>query len=217
MGYGSFTMTNKKFISLRYWLLGRKYFKASLALEYAAGFHTGTRKDGKTPEYDHQVSMAHLIRTFVNHLNFPEETLAATCLHDTAEDYDLSFDEIRDVFGKKVSKAVKLLTKKHRGTKVPPEVYYAAMADNPIASIVKGVDRINNISTMVDVFTHEKQEAYIEETQNLILPMLKKARRQFQEQEGAYENVKYNLELQIKLIQQIHKARKYNNESHQMG
>lgn len=215
-GYGILTMTNKKFISLRYWLLGRKYFKASLALEYAAGFHTGTRKDGKTPEYDHQVAMAHMARTFIKHLKFPEETLATICLHDVPEDYDVSFDEIREVFGKRIGKSVKLLTKKHRGSKVSPEVYYAGMAEDAIASISKGLDRINNISSMVDVFTHEKQLAYIEETETFILPMLKKARRRFQEQEGAYENIKFNLNNQIALIKQIHKARKY-NESHQMG
>jgi len=199
-------MTDKKFISIRYWLLGRKYFIASSALEYASKFHTGTRKDGKTPEYDHQLSIAHVIRTFVNHLDCPEETLAATFLHDTAEDYDIPFEEVNVLFGKKICKAVRALTKKHRGVKTPTDVYYTGISENKIASIVKGVDRIYNVSTISDVFTLEKQKQYLEETENFVLPMLKKARRKFQTQEGAYENIKFVLKSQINLIKKIHEV-----------
>ncbi len=53
----------KSCIALRYWLLGRQWHLASEALEFAQAYHTGTRKDGVTPEMAHQVHVAHYQRT----------------------------------------------------------------------------------------------------------------------------------------------------------
>lgn len=198
---------DKKFVFIRAWCLGRSYHLALRALEFGNKFHVGVRKDGVTPEYYHQLSISHYIRTFINHLEFPEETLAAAFLHDVCEDYDVGFDEIHSTFGNKVGTAVSLLTKKYRGDKIPAEVYYKDLSKNAIASVVKGADRVNNIQTMIGVFSLEKQKAYIDETENLVLPMLKNARRQFTTQESAYENEKMMLRSQLELIQAIHAAK----------
>lgn len=204
------TMTDviqhKLYVSMRYWLLGRSMHRALAALEFGATFHTGVRKDGVTPEYRHQLSIAHYIRTFINHLDFPEETLAAAFLHDVCEDYDVGFEEIESKFGVEVCRAVRLLSKEHRGDKTPMDVYYKEIAKHPIASIVKGADRVNNIQTMVGVFSLEKQKAYITETEDLVLPMLKNARRHFTTQESSYENMKFVLRSQLELIEAIHRA-----------
>lgn len=199
-------MNDKMFLSLRYWMLGRNMHLGLRALEFGATFHTGTRKDGCTPEYQHQLGIAHFVRTFIGHLDSPEECLATACLHDVCEDYDVGFDEINTKFGPKICKAVSFLTKKHRGDKIPLEIYYKEIAKDPIASIVKGADRINNIQSMIDVFSLDKQKQYMEETENLVLPMLKTARRQFTTQESAYENMKFVLMSQLDLIKAIHAA-----------
>jgi hypothetical protein len=60
---------------------------------------------------------------------------------------------------------------------------------------------------MVNVFTNKGQLWYIEETEEYIIPMLKKARRKFIEQESVYENIKHVLLSQIELIKIIHKAK----------
>lgn len=191
---------NKKIITLRYWLLGRGYHVALAALEYAASFHTGVRKDGHTPEFDHQIKIALYIRTLVEILSFPEETLASVFLHDVCEDHDVSFDEIESKFGRTIRDAVVRLTKIHRGIRVPPDIYYSKMAKSPIASIVKGADRMHNMQTMATVFSEAKQVFYIQETLDFIFPMLKEARRTFTKQEPVYENVKLVLQSQIELI-----------------
>lgn len=198
--------TTKLYVSMRYWLLGAGMHQALNALEYAATFHINYRKDNVTPEYKHQLSIAHYIRTFFNHLSFPEQTLTVAFLHDVCEDYDVGFEEIEAKFGSEVRRAVDLVTKKHRGDKTPLELYYKEIAKNPIASVVKGADRVNNIQTMVGVFSLERQKEYLDETENLVLPMLKTARRQFTIQESAYENMKFVLRSQIELIQAIHKV-----------
>lgn len=209
-------MTNEKHkklvVSMRYWLQGRKYHKALKAMEYAKDFHTGVRKDGLTPEFDHQIKIGHFVRTLEDSLMFPEETLCVVFLHDVCEDYDISFLEIEDKFGKKVADATRLLTKAHRGERVPDSIYYARMHECPIASINKGGDRIHNFQSMPGVFSTEKQMKYIDECQEHILPMLKRAKRLHPEQECAYENIKHMLESQIDLIEKIHEAERISNQ-----
>jgi len=191
---------NKKIVTLRYWLLGKEYHVALHALEFAAQFHTGTRKDGVTPEFDHQVTIALYLRTLVALLDYPEETLASVFLHDVCEDHDVSFDEIEAKFGRRIRDAVIRLTKIHRGVLVPPETYFTKMGEDAIASVVKGADRMHNMQTMSAVFSEAKQVDYIAETLDYILPMLKRARRSFTKQEPVYENIKLVLLSQIELI-----------------
>lgn len=186
-------------ISLRYWMLGKDYHKAVLAMEFASKYHTGIRKDGFTPEFHHQISIAHYLRT-LSDLKHREDVLAAAFLHDTVEDYDVSLTDIELRFGSDVCRAVKLLSKVLKGYKKSPEEYYQGMIECPIASIVKGGDRVHNHQTMVDVFTLDKQSSYIKETEKYILPMLKEARRRYPEQELAYENIKHALKGQMELL-----------------
>lgn len=201
-------------LSLRYWLLAKAetdpaYYKAVNALEFARGHHCGTRKDGFTPEFQHQLEIAHYLRTLHTSLTYPAITLAAALLHDVAEDYDIEYDELEARFGPEVTKVVRLLTKKHRGITIPPTVYFSLLAANEIASVIKGADRIHNLQSMLGVFTLTKQAAYCAEVREYFLPMLKQARRSFPRQETAYENVKLVLTSQLGMlaaIQEAHKA-----------
>ena len=198
----------KQLTALRYWLSGRGYFMALEAMEYASKFHTGKRKDGVTPEFFHQISIAHHIRSLEKSLQFPEETLATIFLHDVAEDFDVGFEEIENRFGKVVRRAVEAMTKRHRGKEKSKEDYYQTLASDPISSIVKGGDRVHNIQSMIGVFSKEKQAAYIKEAEGHIIAMLKEARRRFPRQEAAYENIKLMMVGQIALIRSIHDASK---------
>ncbi len=195
----------KLFIAMRYWLIGmsehdQQYGLALKALEYAKQIHIGFRKDGKTPEFQHQIEIVHYLRTLYKGLMFPGHTMAAAFLHDVPEDYDIPFEEIESLFGERVTKAVHLLTKQYRGEKKEMSVYFDEMAHCPIASVIKGADRINNHQTMHPVFTNEKQKSYIEETETYIIPMLKKARHIHIEQEYIYENIKFVLNSQSVLV-----------------
>lgn len=196
----------KQFIAMRFWLLGRNYFSALDALEYASKLHTGKRKDGQTQEYFHQLSIGRYVKSIATSLEYPEETLATIFLHDVCEDYDVGFEEIESRFGAEISQAVRLLTKKFRGYRKPDTEYYREIGESKIASVTKGADRVHNIQTMVGVFTYEKQKEYIEETEQYILPLLKLARRRFPKQEPAYENIRHVLVSQIELLRAVHAA-----------
>lgn len=197
---------NKKQTSLRYWLQGAEYFKALEAMEFARQFHTGVRKDGITPEFDHQVSIAQYVRTLYHGITNFEDTMATIFLHDVREDYDISFEEIESRFGLIVSNAVEAMTKEFRGFKRPIQSVFDNIANDPCASIAKGADRIHNFSSMVGVFRLEKQKEYIQEGKDYFLPMLKIARRKFPQQEPVYENIKTMLNSQMTLIESIHNA-----------
>lgn len=198
-------------ISLRYWLIGSAaaepaYWVALSAMEYAESFHSGTRKDGKTPEFQHQLEIAQYLRTLHKSLKFPAQTLAVAFLHDVAEDFDISFEEIEKRFGTQIANSVWLLTKKHRGHRIPEELYFKQIAKDPIASAVKGADRVNNLQSMLGVFTLAKQQSYCREAEENFLPMLKKARRLFPEQELVYENIKLVMRSQLTLLAAVHAA-----------
>jgi (p)ppGpp synthase/HD superfamily hydrolase len=205
------TKFQKKMLTLRNQLIGARYHHALAALEFAIRFHTGTRKDGITPEFQHQVEIALFALTLPD-LMYRQEVIATIMLHDVREDYGVSDGEIRDLFfenpefAARVSRAVENMTKEFRGLKKDENALFEAMAEDPIASIAKGCDRMHNLQTMVGVFKTEKQKAYIEEVHVLFLPMLKKARRLFPHQVNAYENIKHILNSQIEFIEAVHSA-----------
>jgi (p)ppGpp synthase/HD superfamily hydrolase len=196
----------KRGIALRYWLLGRQWHLASEALEFAHRYHVGTRKDGVTPEMDHQVQVAHYVRTLHEHPLYPEETIATAFLHDVREDYDVSDEEIRERFGDRVADAVDAMTKEFRGTARDPRVVFDQIASDPIASIAKGADRIHNQHTAFGVFTGDKIGEYITETEEYFLPMLRSARTRYTRQEPVYENMKFVLLSQIQLLRAVSQA-----------
>jgi len=173
----------KQTVALRYWLLGRGHNKAVKAMEFAQRYHTGTRKDGVTPEFSHQIAITQYLRTLDSGLSFPEETYCASFLHDVPEDYNIPISVIVTEFGIEVGDAVDKLTKVFEGVRKGKEFYYSELAKDAIASVCKGGDRIHNYSSMPTVFTPQHQRAYIKEGEDFILPMIKEARRRFPEQE----------------------------------
>lgn len=199
----SFTSPDKAKLFLRSWLMGKSYYSALDAMAECFNRHNGLRKDGVTPEWFHQVSIALYLITLADLEGILEDLLVTVFLHDMVEDTDISLDEIDKRWGPLVRGAVFLLSKKgikSRGV-LTSERYYEEMSDNVLAALVKGADRINNIQTMQGVFTKEKQIAYMKEAEDNLLPMLKEARNKFPSKMLAFENLKHMLLMQMKLIQ----------------
>jgi (p)ppGpp synthase/HD superfamily hydrolase len=190
----------KQRIALRYWLLGAGFHQAAEALNFAEHYHSGTRRDGTTPELSHQVSITSYVRTLLPHLRHGQESLCIALLHDVREDYDVADSEIRDLFGSMVADGVDAMTKTFRGHRRDDVELFDRMSQHPCASIVKPADRVHNQDTMVGVFGTDKIAGYIAETRELFLPMVKKAARRFPDQEPAYQNVKLILRSQLDLV-----------------
>ena len=199
------TTFEKLFISLRYYLISaakvdKSYIPALNMLEFAKDIHVGTRKDGCTPEFQHQLEIAHFVRT-LSDLRNPALVIGLTLGHDILEDYSnkfpfVTYEQIVDIAGRELADETMIISKEYKGVKLPTEEYYAALAKTPNGSIAKGGDRIHNQSSMANVFAKHKQLSYVDETENFVLPMLKIARRKFFDQEAAYENIKFILQSQ---------------------
>ena len=161
-----------------------------------------TRKNGDH-EFSHQVSQVALALTLLEHFEHPEDLICIIFLHDICEDYHVPFDTIRDLFGQRVRNGVFLMSKEYKEAgktiEVDNDVYYERLANDPIASIAKGFDRVHNLMTMLGGFSQSKIKEYIEETLEKTVPMLKIARRKFPEQNGAYENIKFIMTNQVQL------------------
>ena len=195
---------DKMKISIRGYLIGMGYYKAVEAMNFAEKYHNGTRKDGNH-EFSHQVSQANLYRTYLPHVRQKELGFILIFLHDIVEDKDISLDEIEAKWGIEARYVVDKLTKEYRGHKKPNNVYYNDIADCPVSSIGKGIDRVHNLTTMLGGFKPQKRIEYIQETQEYVLPMLKQARRNFPDQECVYENLKFIIINQINLYNALDK------------
>lgn len=193
----------KRKIALRYWLLGRGYNLALEAMEFGAFHHNGVRKDGVTPEFDHQISICHYIRTLPN-LRDMEKTIVVGLLHDVSEDYGVLREELVRRFTEECAAAIWTMTKEFKGVKRNPVEVFESIANDPLASIAKGADRGHNFNSMVGVFTPTKQIDYVKEGEKHFIPMIKKARRLFPDQEPAYENVKHLLTTQMAMVRAMH-------------
>ena len=195
---------NKQFISLKFYLLGKRYFQALKALDFAKSYHTGKRLDN-APEFQHQVQIALYLITLKDIAN-EELVLTVALLHDVMEDYDISREEMESRFGKVTADKVWLLTKFYKGEKKDLKKYFAAIALDPEASLAKGADRINNIQSMQGAFNFEKQKSYTAEVLERFLPMLKEAKYHFPEQSAAYFNIIHMLKSQVELLNALHAA-----------
>lgn len=190
-------------IIIRYWLLAKEYYRASRALELAKKSYVGLRKDGITPELYHPLALVFYLKTISRSLLYPEESIIVALIHDLGEDYGLTTDAVEQGYGPMCAHAFEKMTKKNEFMRKTTEAYYNTLAVDPVASVVKAADRIHNHQSMVGVFSKKKIDEYLDETQKFVLPMIKRARREFPEQEPAYENAKHILVSQVELIETI--------------
>jgi (p)ppGpp synthase/HD superfamily hydrolase len=204
----------KRKIALRFELRGRRYFRALDAMAFAARYHRGLRKDGLTPEFDHQVTIA----LYVINLALPEEVLedliCIILLHDVREDYSdpskvpagepaVTYAMILALCGQTVADNVELLSKVTNGVKKEQAFYFAQIKTSWMALLVKLCDRMHNLSTMHGAFTRAKQIEYIAEAVNDILPLASYGSNTFSRYSAAFENVKFIMKLLIALLDKL--------------
>lgn len=196
----------KLVISARYWLLGMaeqnpEYYKALEAMEYGLERHNGTRNGGE-PEFIHQLGIFQHLRTLHKHIRNPITVYILVFLHDVVEDKNVPLLEIEQIWGEVIAKKLDLLSKEVLGVKKAEYSLDPVFADEDTA-VVKGGDRVNNVSSMVGVFKRPRLERYVKETADEFLPRLKLARRKFPDQEAVFENIKLELVNQLTLINHI--------------
>jgi len=140
------------------------------ALPFAREKHKGQFRKGpegqQDPYISHPVDMAcHAIAMGLTDDRF----LAAILLHDVCEDCNVAPEELP--VSEEIQEAVALVTKTDGYSK---DAYFGQIGENPIASMVKLIDRCHNVSHMALAFSREKLWEYIEETRDYVLPIMEK-------------------------------------------
>lgn len=186
----------------RSWLGSAKMWHALKAVELGLEWHPGTRKDGITPEFTHQLSQIQHVRSIAGiETDDLEIIICVIALHDLPEDKRYGIKWVYSEFGPLIGLGVERMSKKYFGENADQsnDRYYYDLATDRFASIAKGCDRVHNQSTMVGVLDIVK---YMAETEKYVLPMLKKARKNFSSQNIAYTALRHRLKEQIHLIRE---------------
>ncbi|MBQ2803015.1 MAG: hypothetical protein IJF07_03865 [Lachnospiraceae bacterium] len=91
--------------------------------------------------------------------------------------------------------AVALLTKDTTDSKTEAakKKYYGAISQNEIATMVKLLDRCNNVSGMVTGFNRNKLAEYIKETEKWFYPLLQQAKTDYPMYSNQIFLLKYHL------------------------
>ena len=105
-----------------------------------------------------------------------DDVLAVCLAHDMVEDSELKLSDLP--VNDRVREAVRLVSK----NLIPKEAgwedkYYKNIENNPLACLVKCLDRVNNLAGMADAFSREKMIRYTKETDKYypdLLEVLKK-------------------------------------------
>ncbi len=109
-----------------------------------------------------------------------DDVLATALLHDVIEDTDTRPEELP--VSDRVREAVCLLSYNtylkdgddgdpRKKDEIKP-AYYANIARNPLAALVKCMDRCNNLACMADGFSRKKMAVYVVQTERYVLPLL---------------------------------------------
>lgn len=99
------TNFEKLFTSLKYYLIGKNFFTALKALQFAKKYHKGKRKDGETPEFQNQLEICHYLITLKGLID-EENVIVSAILHDVMEDYDVPIEIMQKEFGEKITKII---------------------------------------------------------------------------------------------------------------
>lgn len=162
-------------------------------LPLAKKLHSGQTRKGKeaVPYIYHPLMLAcHALA-----LGLDEDDIIATALlHDTVEDCGIEAAELP--VSQQVRTAVELLSfhiDDGENKIQAKERYYQNISENRLATIVKVLDRCNNISSMAMAFTVEKLIEYINETENYVIPVLESMKHNYPECYNAAFILKYQM------------------------
>lgn len=158
---------------------------------FAIKKHEWQKRDEWTPYYGHLLYVAYRVIKSGGSLN----DIKAALLHDTLEDTDTTEKELQDI-NNEVFNKVKLLTKKFPWKdKIPMEIYLNNMTQDEGVILIKWCDRLSNLYSLTSS-PIEKQERYIKETTEILLPFFQKNNDNiYQEMLQATEYINEKIEL----------------------
>jgi GTP pyrophosphokinase len=190
----------KMYTYIKAFATARKLYQTVRVLPYVREKHEGQYRKGedKVPYINHPL----LITCHALSLGMCEDDLLSACLlHDVSEDCGVPIDDLP--VNDDTKEAVRLLTKDFEALKKSMDAvdeYYDAISENKIASIVKLLDRCNNISGMASAFSESKMAGYIQETEDYIYPLMDRTSDNYPEYANQVFLIKYHMTSVIEAV-----------------
>ncbi|MGE4318697.1 MAG: bifunctional (p)ppGpp synthetase/guanosine-3',5'-bis(diphosphate) 3'-pyrophosphohydrolase [Deferribacterales bacterium] len=141
---------------------------------YAAQKHRGQLRKSGEPYLSHPLNVAYILAQ----MNMDADTVIGGLLHDTIEDTDATFEEIKDLFGEEVAFIVEGVSKIGKIIFKSAEEKQAenfrkmliSMSKDVRVIIIKLADRLHNMRTL-DYLPDEKKQRIARETMDIYAPM----------------------------------------------
>lgn len=173
------------------------------ALYYARDKHEGQsrKKSPHTKENMPYIMHPLMMACHAHAMGLRDDKILATALlHDVCEDCGVKPEDLP--FSEPVRHSVALLTKteSYSCSEEDKKQYYDGIATDIRASIVKALDRCNNVGFMAMSFSKEKMLAYVEETEKYVYPLLERIKRDDIKYNDAAFLIKYQLKSTIETI-----------------
>ena len=186
-GYNS----EKMYTFIRGFASGAQLKETLSALSYAREKHSGQLRKSGEPYIVHPLTMAcNAISIGIRE----DDVLAAIMLHDVCE--DCGVDPALLPVSDPVKHSVELLTfsvMEGETKEIAKNRYYNMILQDRAATLTKLIDRCHNVSSMAGTFSKEKLRAYIEETRQYVLPLLRKAKVKYPADSDMLFVLKYHI------------------------
>lgn len=192
--------------SLSYWAIGlaehdKSFLGVIDALEYAEQMMLAMDKCGMKSSYLQPVEVALYVRTLYRSLRHPAETIMTALLSGVSVDHSsVTYDLMVERFGVVVVNACAAMNMKSSDGAKAEGDYAAGLEENPVASIVRGAQRVYEIQAST-FFPLKKQVEFTTASTNFYLPMISRSRRAHPDQEAAYENMKLVIASHVTILQ----------------
>ena len=183
--------SEKMYTYIRGFANGAHMTETLKALSYAREKLSGQLRKSGEPYFVHPLTMA----CNAISIGIREDAVIATILlHDVCEDcgVDPALLPVSDT----VQHSVELMTfsvMEGETKEIAKNRYYNMILQDRAATLTKLIDRCHNVSSMAGTFSKEKLKAYIVETRQYVLPLLRKAKTLYPEDSDILFVLKYHI------------------------
>ncbi len=190
MGTSVFS-SEKMYTYIKGFASGLEMHQTLRALAFAREKHNGQMRKSGDPYIVHPLTMACNALSLGIH---DDDIIATILLHDVCEDCDVALEELP--VNDKVKFGVELMTftvMEGETKETATTRYYNMLLQSKEAAFTKLIDRCHNVSTMAGTFSKEKLKAYIDETRQYVLPLLRKVKNKYPDKSDILFVLKYHM------------------------
>ena len=203
----------KMYTYIRGYAAGANMGETLKALAFARMQHEGQLRKSGEPYIIHPLTMAcNALALGIRN----DEVVATILLHDVCEDCNVGIQELP--VNDRIRRSVELMTfhmMDGETKETAKNRYYNLILQDRAATITKLIDRCHNVSSMAGTFSREKLKAYIDETRQYVLPLLRKAKTSYPEVSDILFVLKYHIASVVDSIEaamQVYEEKQYKDE-----